>query len=352
MSNRKLLAGDTALNPSDVSRQLIRQMVFGDSGSALQTFDQATLDSTGAFLLSELIRLDQRDYLPLIATFWKRDIDLRSDVTMGDEQSGFINTGWAAAGGINPSGINWASQNANAIPRVQLDAGLTSKPLRPWALGVEYTVYDLANAMRLQRPIDATQINALEDKWDMDIDQMVAIGDTSVGAYGMYNNTAVTPYNVVAGASGNLAWSTKTPSEILADVNTLLNAVWVASAVAQVPEDLRLPTSQFGYIAATPVSTAGTMSILEFVARNCISFAANGQPLRIFPTKWLNGRGAGGTDRMVAYTRRENFIRYPLVPKQITPVQFRGIWQSSTYFGRLGEVEIVYPGTVGYADGI
>ena len=58
MSNRKLLVGDSALlTPSDVSRRLIRNMVFGDSGSALQTFDQATLDSTGAFLLSELADL-------------------------------------------------------------------------------------------------------------------------------------------------------------------------------------------------------------------------------------------------------------------------------------------------------
>lgn len=351
MSNRSLLRAGTVLTQGAV-RKLIRNVAFGDSGSAMHTFDQATLDATGAFLTSELLRLDQRDYLPLVQTFWKRDIDLRSDVTMGDEQSGFINTGWAAAGGVNPSGINWASQNANALPRVQLDAGLTTKPLRPWTLGVEYTVFDLANAQRIGRPIDATQVDAMEQKWDMDVDQMVAIGDTGVSAYGMYNNPAVTPYNVDAGASGSLAWSTKTPSEILNDVNTLLNAVWVASAVAQVPEDLRLPTLQFGYIASTPVSTAGTMSILEYVATNCISYAANGQKLRIFPSKWLDGLGASSSDRMAAYTRRENFIRYPLVPKSMTPVQYRGIWQSSTYFGRLGEIELVYPGTVGYADGI
>ena len=62
--------------------------------------------------------------------------------------------------------------------------------------------------------------------------------------------------------------------------------------------------------------------------------------------------GVAGADRMVAYTQENIYVRFPLVPLQRTPVEFRGINQLTTYFGKLGEVEFVYPETIGYADGL
>jgi len=41
-----------------------------------------------------------------------------------------------------------------------------------------------------------------------------------------------------------------------------------------------------------------------------------------------------------------------MVPLQRTPLEYRDIRQLTTYFGRLGVVEVVYPETVGYRDGI
>jgi hypothetical protein len=45
------------------------------------------VDSTGAFLIGELERLDQTLHMPLAAVTWSRDIDLREDVTLADEFS-------------------------------------------------------------------------------------------------------------------------------------------------------------------------------------------------------------------------------------------------------------------------
>jgi len=45
-------------------------------------------------------------------------------------------------------------------------------------------------------------------------------------------------------------------------------------------------------------------------------------------------------------------VGYPLVPLQRTPLEYRSIYHITTYFGRLGVVEFVYPETVYYADGI
>ena len=38
-----------------------------------------------------------------------------------------------------------------------------------------------------------------------------------------------------------------------------------------------------------------------------------------------------------------------MVPLTRTPLEYRGIYQLTTYYGKLGEVEFVYPETVGYA---
>ena len=101
------------------------------------------------------------------------------------------------------------------------------------------------------------------------------------------------------------------------------------------------------------------MSILEYLKNNTISNSINGKPLVIQPLKWLTGTtrggqgpGAGGADRMVAYTKDPMRVRFPLVPLQRTPVEYRDLRQLTTYFGRLGAVEIVYGETIGYRDGI
>ena len=49
------------------------------------TFDQATVDSSGAFLIGELERLDQTLNLPLVGYTWTRDIQLREDVSIADD---------------------------------------------------------------------------------------------------------------------------------------------------------------------------------------------------------------------------------------------------------------------------
>lgn len=334
------------------------------------TFDEFTYtkDSTGAFLIGELERLDQTLHDPLVAVTWGRDIDLREDVTIADEVSSFTNSSFASAGGITPSGKAWVSKDANAITGVALDIGKTTHPLYLWAMEIKYTLPELASAQKLGRPVDAQKYDGMKLKWNMDVDEMVYIGDTTYGQVGLLNSTAaqgaasqqqVAVTNAVTagsqsptGNSSSTKWIDKTADQILADVNTLLTNTWTNSGWALMPDELRLPPVQFGYLVSQKVSTAGNVSILEFLRNNSLCNAANGRPLNIQPVKWLTGRGASSTDRMVAYTRDRNRVRYPLVPLQRTPLEYRNLFQLVTYYGRLGVMEFVYPETLSYMDGI
>jgi hypothetical protein len=157
---------------------------------------------------------------------------------------------------------------------------------------------------------------------------------------------------VANGAGGTPQWATKTPDEILADVNTLIEATWQASGYAVCPDKLLLPPQQFAFISSQKVSTAGNVSILTFLEDNSISLRVNGRKLDVQPLKWLDGRGAAGADRMVVYTNDENRLRFPMVPVRRETPYYLGVKFNAPYIWAFGEVEFVYPETVRYADGI
>lgn len=313
----------------------------------MMTFDRQTVDSTGSFLVGELERLDQTLNMPLASTTWTRDIELREDVSIADETSSFTNSQFAAAGGASPNGKSWVGQNTDAIAGIALDIGKTAQPLTLWAMQVGWTIPELRAAQQVGRPVDSQKFAGMQLKYNMDVDEQVYIGDALLGVEGLLNSSKVASTNV-PGSN----WDTKTPQQILDDVNLILNNAWVASGFAVVPHKLLLPPMKFSKLVSRVVSDAGNISVLEFLKANSLSNSINGKPLDIQPSKWCVGRGAAGTDRMMTYTPDKERVRFPLVPLQHTPIEFRDLRQLTTYFGRLGVVEWVYPETAAYADGI
>lgn len=318
---------------------------------AMQTYDRRTIDSTGAFLVGELERLDQTLHEPLVDYKWSRDIDLREDVTIADETSSFTNSTFAAVGGTNPTGKAWIGKDASAIASIALDIGKTAQPLTLWGMQIGYTIPELESAQKIGRPVDQQKFAGMQLKWNMDIDEQVYIGDTVLGNFGLVNSPKVNVSNVPNGAAGTPTWATKTEDEVLADVDLILNNAWNAAAYAVCPSKLLLPPKKFSALVSRKVSSAGNMSLLRYIQENSICNQTNGQPLDIQPVKWLTERGVAKSDRMVAYTQSQRNVRFPLVPLQRTPIEYRDIRQLTTYFGRLGVVEFVYPETAFYMDG-
>jgi hypothetical protein len=324
------------------------------------TFDRAAYDSGGAFFVGQLERLDQTLHEPLVNITYMRDIDLREDVTIGDDVSSFTQSTYAAPGGTSSGGKSWASKEGNAITGISLDIGKVANPLTPWAMEVKYTQWELESAKQAGRPIDTQKYAGMLLKHQMDTDAMVYVGDTELGYTGLFNAPAldangkpfVAQGSVVPGASGSTKWATKTPDEILNDINTLTVTAWVNSGLAIFPSEVRLPPAEMAYIANAKVSLAGNVSILQYVMANSLCNQHNGRPLNIHAVKWLTGAGVGGSDRMVAYTRDINKVRFPMTLVQRTPIEYRSVWVSSTYFNKLGVVEFVYPEVVAYGDGI
>lgn len=317
-----------------------------------------TRDSSLAYFINQLENFDPTLHEPLVSVSWGRDIVLRPGITMANESTSFTRQAFGGPGTLSnaaaPGGGNmpWISNNTTAIATVMVNGQKITLPLRALARQVAYTSIELDRSQLTQQPIDTQQLNALNMLYQMNVDQMVYVGSSDVGATGLLNDANVTATTVANGVSGSPLWSEKTPDEILADVNTLLVGSWEASGFAVCPRALRLPPTQFSYIASQKVSSAGNVSILKFLQENTISLVKNGVPLDIQEIKWLPDLGADDTDRMMVYTNQLNYVRFPMVPIRRETAYYQGIMFHAPYTYAFGEVEFVYPTTVRYADGL
>lgn len=333
---------------------------------AYRTHDGArTVDSTGAFLVGELERLDQTLHMPLAAVSWSRDIDLREDVSIADEHTSFTLSTFAAMGNLgNGNGIRngkaWIGKSTDQIGGISMDIGKTASPLRLWGMEVKFSIPELESAAKLGRPVDEQKYEGLKLKHQMDIDEQVYTGDATTGDTGLVNHSLVTNVsNFPNGGSASPLWSSKTPAEILADVNAFIQSVWAASGWAVMPNRLLLPPAVYGYISTQLISSAGNISILKYLLDNNVLKASGQGTLEIQPAKWLIGAGSGGTfgttgtvDRAILYRKEKQYIRYPMTLLQRTPIQYQSLYHLTTYYCRLGVVECVYPETIGYRDGL
>ena len=333
----------------DVDTRLTHR-VHARTRDGFQTYDRNTIDSSGVFLLSELERLDQRLHEPLLSYTWARDIDLREDVTMGDEESSFTNSSFASGQGIAGSNKAWASKDASTIVGVSLDIGKTVSPLPLWMVQLSWTLPELISAQQLGRPIDQQMFASMMFKYNMDMDEEAYTGDTLLKMNGLLNHASLTNTgNAVTGG-----WASATAAQILADVNALLQSVWAATGYALIPDRLLVDPISYSILRSTLISTAGSQSILTFLLENNIAIGQTTKPFQILPCKWLIGTNTQATNplgiatnSMFAYTMDITRVRLPVVPLQRTPIEYRDIRQITTYFGRIGGVEMVYPEVCG-----
>lgn len=315
---------------------------------------QRTQDSSLAYFVNQLENFDPTLHEPLVSVSWGRDIKLRPGITMANESTSFTRQAFGGPGTLQNSTGNmpWIGPETTALATVMVNGQKVTLPLRALAREVSYSSIELDRSQLTQQPIDVQQLNAMNLLYQMNIDQMVYIGSSDVGATGLVNSADVTVTNVANGISGSPLWANKTADEITADINTLLTGAWLSSAYAVCPGKLLLPPPQFGYISTQKVSSAGNISILKYIKENSICNELLGRELDIQPVKWLTAAGVDSTDRMMVYTNDLNYVRFPMVPIRRETAYYQGIKFFSPYIYAFGEMENVYPETLRYADGI
>lgn len=301
-------------------------------------FSDSEIQSTGAFLVGELERLDPELYAPITDFTWSRDIDLRTDVAIADEVSSFVLSNYA--GGFGGTGVgkkSWITGSDSTPAKVDISQTKVMNPITPWGMEVSYSIFDLEKAMKAGRPIDVQKFDAMRVKHQLDIDAQVYIGDAELSVKGLLNSDDV----VTSGNIGTYEAGTTTPAQVIEMFNEVQNAAWKATQFTRIPNRILVTPALFSALVSTQLPNTN-MNLLRFVVENSLSRTAGGN-LEIYPCKWLADTTIFSTPRIVAYTKARDVVRFPLVQLQSMPVQYRNYQQSVPYYGALGAVEIVRP---------
>lgn len=317
-----------------------------------KTLDAANLMAAGVFLTHQLERLDTTINLPLREFTWPRDCDRRGDIQISDEVISHLRTEFHAVGQGDGTGKSWFSDKATIIPEVSTSTKKGSQPVYLWAQGLSYSVFELERAMRLNQDLKHEKTQALNHKWNLDVNDMLYVGDKDKNEIGLVNNPDVFRMDVDATwASLKAADIDTAPDKILAQVDAILDANWAKTNRTMVGSRIILPPRQFALLVGTRMKDGNNKSVMKYIKEECLSTVTNGS-VEITYCQALTGAGKDGKDRMVVYTKNPRFLRFPLTMLQHTEPEKQRLNFESIYFCAMSAVEVIYPETLLYADGI
>lgn len=323
------------------------------------TMDAGGIASGQAFLVSELEKRDPMIRKPLTSFTYPRDIVIQSGGGWVDYVSA-MSVGYGTTGGSGASLVQAGGSNGLPIVQANVEKGIYKAHAVATALRVMFQ--DMQRANFIGRPIDQLLQDGVRLTYDKHLDQNTYVGFSEYDTTGLVNNPNATETTVAAGASTKTNWADKTPNEILNDVNTALTQTWAQAGYSldAIPNHILIPYEEYTYIMNTPFTLVSEgaqvafSSIYEYIKKHNIT-NANGGDLYIGATQWCKGAGTSDTDRMVVYVNHERFVKMDeLVPlnRNMTAPNPTNFCYDTAYSANVSEVEVMYPQTITYWDGI
>ncbi len=305
-----------------------------------------------AFLVGELEKIDAKLLEPLTSFTYPRDITLKNGGGWVQYAS-TIDVDYATTGG-NEFGIQ--APSATEISRVQ--ANLNKDTWKVYTFMQAYSVPFVNNQLVQQtgRSLEEIFDKGIKLTYNKALDKGVYTGFATYGTTGLVNNSAVTTFTADTGAGGTTTFATKTPDEILADLNKLIYTVWSAGefSIDAVINHVLVPPQVYGYLTTTKVSNDASKSILTYLLENNLA-KSQGVDLKIFPCRQCTGAGGSSSDRIVGYVDDETKINIDVtVPlsRVLTAPNITNVSIDSVYAGQFSEVKFQYLQTIAYMDGV
>lgn len=237
---------------------------------------------------------------------------------------------------------------ADDLPEAGLIGTQLTNPVVSIGSSYRYSHQEIRAAQFANVNLTMRQAEAARRANDQLVNDLALTGDTTVNLYGFLNNPNI-PVNPVPadGTGGNTEWSTKTPDQILRDMNLIVNTVFSQSNGVEMPDTLLLPLAQYTYISSTPRSPNSDTTILAY-------FLMNNQFIkRVDWLLQLAGAGVGGADLAIAYENNPNKVamQIPMAFTQYNP-QERNLEFVINCESRYGGITWYYPLSANIGEGI
>lgn len=256
----------------------------------------------------------------------------------------------------------WYNGGANTIPLAEVSRGRTDFPFEMGALGYEFNLEEVNKARLAGLNISDEKAFYAREGAEQFIYYVGILGDTLRGVTGLINNAGVTSGYVAAvgtqngttaGTAASRLWANKTPQQIVADINGTIVAPYNATNQIRMADTLLLPFTRLQYLDITVMPNT-TETLLTFINRTNSYTSRTGQPLKLRGLRELETAGAGGTARMVAYSRNARVAKFHMP----MPFQFLPVWQNGPMnwlvpgIFRIGGTDWIRPLSAVYSDGI
>jgi hypothetical protein len=237
---------------------------------------------------------------------------------------------------------------ADDLPEAGILGTQLTNPVKSIGASYRYSYQEIRAARLANLDLPIKLAEAARRANDQLVNDLAISGDVETGMFGLVNNPNVPAVTVPAdGAGASTLWSTKTPEQILRDLNLVVNQIVSNSNGVEMPDTLLLPLDQYTLIASTPRSAIGDMTILQY-------FLMNNPFIRT--VDWLPqlaGAGAGGVNVMIAYDKSSTKLEMQ-IPLAFTqhPPQERNLEFVINCESRFGGVVIYYPLSMIIGEGI
>lgn len=211
-----------------------------------------------------------------------------------------------------------------------------------------YSVQDIRAAMQAGLNLEQRRANAAARAILQQENSIAFNGDTNHNLYGLFTHPNVPAAAVPADGPGGLTtFASKTPDQIIRDVNNLINDIKTNTKEVENPDSVLFPTSIWSMLKSTPRSSNSDTTIAQFLMNNHPDIKNWDSVVE------LETAGVGATKMMMAYTRNPDKVTLEIPqPYETFPAQQRGLDFEVPVHERIAGVIFYYPLSANMAYGI
>ena len=230
---------------------------------------------------------------------------------------------------------------AGDLPRVDVDGVETTVPIRTLGAAFGYTIDEINASKMVGKQLDRRRAQAARRAIEELMNKITWLGDAKSGLLGLFTHPNIPVGNAVAGAATTTEWSTKTPLEIRADINTMFRTVFTTTKMVERPDTLLLTPANYALVTETAISADNPMTIAQW-------FVANSPWVKsidsIVPVNELVGAGTAGVDVSVLITKRPDKVQLE-IPQDVFfhEAEKRSLEYITDATARFGGLNVYYP---------
>lgn len=237
--------------------------------------------------------------------------------------------------------------SSNDVPSVDVYGEEVTRKIYQVSTSFGFARLELKQSKREGRGLDQRKPRAARQATEEKLNRIAFTGDSDYNIPGFIDYPGISEYTVPNGTGGNPEWNTKTPDEVLADLNGIVSGILDSTNGVEVPDTLLMPIEQYQYIKNTRMTGDSNRTILKF-------FMENNEQIKV--VDWLTelkGAGAGGSDRYICYPRNRDVLSYKMpLPYTQLPPQVEGFGFKVLTETRTAGTTIYFPQAVAFGDNI